>query len=76
MTDLVIRDLPSPVAKRLATRAAQHGTTVETEARVILEQAVGPPNLADLARELFGPKHGVDLELPQRQPLRDPPDLG
>jgi antitoxin FitA len=76
VTHLVIRDLPPPVAKRLAARAAQHGTTIETEARTIIEQAVSHSNLADLAQELFGLEHGVELELPPRQPLRDPPDLG
>ena len=30
-------------------------------------------NLVELMTELFGPSNGVDLELPPREPMRDPP---
>ena len=30
-------------------------------------------NLVELMTELFGPSNGVDLELPAREPMRDPP---
>ena len=53
---------------------------MEEEARRILGEACGPtddapPSLADLALELFGIDGGVELELPSRQPAREPPDL-
>ena len=40
-------------------------------------EPTGPPedskNLVELMTELFGPSNGVDLELPPREPMRDPP---
>jgi hypothetical protein len=40
---------------------------MEEEARRILKEAVSAPgNLGDLALQVFGPKHGVDLQLPER----------
>ena len=38
-------------------------------ARRILKEAVSAPErLGDLALRFFGPRHGVDLELPERAP--------
>lgn len=34
-----------------------------------------PENLADIARRLFGPEGGVELDLPPRGPGREPPDF-
>ena len=36
-------------------------------------QADDSKNLAELMIELFGPSNGVDLELPPREPMWDPP---
>jgi hypothetical protein len=33
-------------------------------------------NLAEIIRRRFGPLGGVDLELPEREPMREPPDFG
>ena len=42
---------------------------MEEEVRRILRDAVSAPQrLGDLAVDIFGPKHGVDLELPPRDP--------
>ena len=50
---------------------------MEDEVRRILGEATDAPesreSLADAARSLFGPEHGVDLDLPRRDPARDPP---
>ncbi len=49
---------------------------MEEEARCILRDALdgdSPRNLADLALALFGPKHGVDLDLPSPVEPREPP---
>ena len=57
-------------------RAAEHGRSMEEEARCILRDALErerPLNLADLALELFGPKHGIDLELPPPVEFPEPP---
>lgn len=32
-------------------------------------------NLVELMTDLFGPSNGVDLELPPREPMRDPPSF-
>jgi plasmid stability protein len=53
---------------------------MEEEAREILRLALGrlPAAGTDLAtaiRELFRPLQGVELELPERGPIREPPDL-
>ena len=72
---LIIRNLKPSTRRHLEARAAEHGTTIEAEARAILEHTVARPNLADLAAELFGPKHGVVLDIPPRQAIRRPPDF-
>lgn len=53
---------------------------MEAEARAILEEALSTSDdttdLGTFARTLFDPLGGVDLELPPREPAREPPDLG
>lgn len=79
MSTLTIRNLDPAVKERLRVRAAQHNRSMEEEARRILSESAGadrrPENLADIALRLFGPEGGVDLELPPRQPGREPPRL-
>jgi plasmid stability protein len=53
---------------------------MEEEARQILRlalerQPAAGTDLATAIRELFLPLGGVDLELPERGPIRDSPDL-
>ena len=65
MASITIRRLDESVKNQLRLRAAEHGRSMEEEARSILRDALDrerPPNLADLALELFGPEHGVELE--------------
>jgi plasmid stability protein len=64
MASITIRRLDEDVKNRLRVRAAEHGRSMEEEARCILRDALDrerPLNLADLALEIFGPKHGVEL---------------
>jgi antitoxin FitA len=80
MSSITIRNLDDGVKRRLRLRAAQRNHSMEEEARDILrcalaEEAKVPGNLADAIRELIEPVGGVDLELPPRGPLRDPPDF-
>ena len=73
MPHLSLGPIDEQTYERLRRRAANRGLTVEEEARRILTHAVAaPPRLSDLARELFGPEHGVDLELPSREPHEQP----
>lgn len=79
MSSITIRNLDSGVKERLRIRAAQHGHSMEAEARRILQSALTASetsagrNLYDRIRERFAPLGGVELELPPRPPGRDPP---
>jgi plasmid stability protein len=78
MASITIRHLDDNVKARLRIRAAERGRSMEEEARCILRDALDedrPRNLADLARELFGPKLGVDLEPHPPVTPREPPDF-
>ncbi len=69
MASLSVRKLDDETLVRLRVRAARHGVSMEEEVRRILKEAVsGPERLGDLAVGIFGPTHGVDLELPDRRP--------
>ncbi len=75
MASLSVRKLDEETLARLRVRAASHGVSMEEEARRILREAVSAPKrLGDLALQIFGPRHGVDLELPEHVPHR-PIDL-
>lgn len=78
MATLTIRNLDDRLKTRLRVRAAEHGKSMEEEAREILkkELAVAPgpaESLVDVFRRRFGPENGVDLEIPPRGPMREPP---
>ena len=77
MASITIGNLDDDVKTRLRIRAAKNGRTMEEEARVILRETLGrkpaPQNLANLIRARFGPLGGVDIELPPREPAREPP---
>ena len=79
MASITIRNLDDDVKTRLRKLAAGHGRSMEEEARLILGEAVGrepePENLASFIRECFAPFGGVELELPPRQPMREPPQF-
>ena len=80
MASITIRNLDDDVRTRLRVRAAEHSRSMEEEVRIILRDAVsggksGPRDLAAFARECFGPLGGVELELPPRGPMREPPDF-
>ena len=81
MSTLTVRGLDDDVKAGLRRLAAAHGRSMEAEARAIIEAALrapeeDPTDLAAFARGLFAPLGGVELELPLREPARDPPDLG
>ena len=79
MSSITIRKLDPALKERLRVRAAEHGHSMEEEARSILRNALtrtaGPtsPNLYDRIRRRFAPLGGVNIELPPREPAREPP---
>ena len=79
MTCITIRNLDDEVKTRLRERAAGNGRSMEEEARLILREAVAcaprSRDLASIIRSHFGPANGVDLELPPREPGREPPSF-
>ena len=79
MASITIRNLDDDVKTRLRLRAAQHRRSMEEEARIILREAVErrslPRNLASAIRARIAPLGGVDLELPVRGPMREPPSF-
>lgn len=78
---ITVRGLAPELKARLRVRAAHSARSMEAEARAILEAALSAPaedatDLASFARGLFAPLGGVELELPSREPTRDPPSFG
>ena len=78
MASITIRNLDEPLNRRLQTRAAENGRSVEEEAREILEStlaasATDVKGLGTAIHAIFKPLGGLDLELPPRERLRPPP---
>lgn len=81
MATLTIRQIDDKTKTKLRIRAAHHGCSMEEEAREILRASLNTPakqrpeNLAEAIRKRFAPLGGVELELPKREPMREPPDF-
>lgn len=78
MAAITIRNVDDALKKRLRMRAAQHGTSMEEEVRNILRTALcedtgTSSQLGTAMHEIFRPFGGVDLEIPAREPMREPP---
>ncbi len=81
MATVTIRNLDEKTKAKLRVRAAQHGWSMEEEARTLLrtalqEDTVTAGNLADAIRARFRRLGGVELRLPAREPMREPPKVG
>jgi antitoxin FitA len=81
MASITIRNLDEQTKTRLRIRAAHHRRSMEEEARHILratlaEDPAKPGNLVEAIRRRFEPLGGVDLALPAREPMREPPKPG
>ena len=78
MASITIRNLDNDVKSRLRVRAARHGRSMEEEVRLILAQAVDrepvpEKGLGTALHELFKPFGGIELDLPPREAMREPP---
>ena len=76
MPTIVIPDVEENIARRLRQRPAEHGRTIEAEARSILADALSEEarvlaevNMADAIREMVEPVGGIELgPLPDEPP--------
>ena len=79
VASITIRNLDDDLKRRLRMRAAEHGRSMEEEAREILRRAIGgviaPKNLGQAIHARFAAMGGVELELPARGPMREPPSF-
>jgi antitoxin FitA len=81
MASITIRNLDDDLKARLRIRAARHGRSMEEEARDLLRTVLAveetqPANLVEAIRKRFAKVGPVNLVVPPREPVREPPDLG
>jgi plasmid stability protein len=81
MASITIRKLDESTKARLRIRAAYNKRSMEDEARSILRTALAAEftpvsNLAQTIHRRFKALGGIDLQLPVRAPMREPPKLG
>ena len=79
MISITIDNIDDALQKHLSVRAAARGHSLEDEARDILRRTVGgengmPEDIAADIHSRFAPLGGVDIKLPPRGPMREPPD--
>jgi plasmid stability protein len=77
MASMTIRDIDDRLKARLRIQAAQHGRSMEDEARDILRTALSTErtrrgNLVDSIRARIEPLGGVELEIAPREVMREP----
>jgi plasmid stability protein len=75
---MTIRNIDDQLKARLRVQAAQHGRSMEDEARDILRAALSSEaaqaqSLVETIRARIEPLGGVDLDIAPREPLREPP---
>ena len=80
MASITVRNLDEGLKRRLRIRAAENGRSMEQEARDILRAALDQEsptgkNLATAIRARFEPLGGVELDLPPREPMPEPPQF-
>lgn len=78
MASITVRNLEEGLKRQLRIRAAENGHSMEQEAREILQEALGQnavpiQNLGTAIHELFKPFGDVELDIPPREPMREPP---
>lgn len=77
MATMTIRNIDEQLKAKLRVNAAMHGRSMEEEARDILrsvltQQAAGSVSLVQSIRARVAAFGGVDLEIPAREPAREP----
>lgn len=76
---ILVRGLAPEVKRKLRVRAAEHGRSLEAEARAVLADAVGAgepkEHLFDWMHRHFAKYGGIELEIPPRAAWRPPPNF-
>ena len=80
MASMTIRNLDENLQARLRVQAAQHGRSMEDEAKDILRAALSAEpsrsqSLVEAIRARIEPLGGVELDLPSRDAIRQPVNL-
>ena len=80
MASITVRNLDEGLKRRLRIRAAENGRSMEQEARDILraaldQEAPAGKDLAAAIRARFEPLGGVELGLPTRELMPEPPQF-
>lgn len=76
MASLSVRKLDNTVYEKLRLRAANHGISMEEEARQILCRAVSAPEkISEVFNKYFGDKNGVNLDIPKQRKPHEPMDF-
>ena len=80
MASMTIRNLGDKLKARLRVRAAQHGRSMEEEARDILQSALAAEptrnrSLVAAIRARIEPLGGIELKIEPREPMREPVKL-
>ncbi len=80
MASMTIRNIDDQLKARLRVRAAQHGHSMEDEARDILRAALFTQRarartLVEAIRARIEPLGGVELDISPREPIREPVTL-
>ena len=81
MATMTIRNIDAQLKARLRVQAAVHGRSMEEEARDILRSALSVEpasgqSLVESIRARLAPVGGVELDIPPREAIRSPVDLG
>lgn len=77
MASIIVRNIGEDLKQRLRVRAAEHGHSMEQEARDILSAALAGDaevcgGLGTALHELFAPWGCEELEIAPREPIRVP----
>ena len=79
MASITIRNLDETAKRQLRLRAAQRNRSMEDEARdmrtALAQEPAQAGNLGDAIRRRVERLGGVELALPVRGPMREPPDF-
>jgi antitoxin FitA len=78
MATLTVRNLDAALKARLRVRAAEHGRSMEAEARAILRETLLAPvggSLGSRIHERFAALGGVEIDVPPRTDMPRAADL-